>query len=89
MTESPFEPLLLQLQTLSQKYALGKIGRRRLDSQIKALNEELSAEVFAKILHEQRSKAFNQGFLMAGLLLITLYYLAKFYRVLAAAGYWG
>lgn len=89
MGESPFEPLLLQLQTLSTKYALGKIGRRKLDSQFKALQEELSTQVFAKVLHEHRRKAFYQGIIAGPILLAALYFLAKLYHVLAAARYWG
>ncbi len=85
MMESQFEPLLLQLQTLSQKYALGKIGRRKLDSQIKSLQEELSTEVFSKILYEQRRKAFYQGIIVGPLFLAAFYFLAKFLHVVTHA----
>jgi hypothetical protein len=65
MTESPFEPLLLEMQTLSQKYALGRMARRKLENRLEQLQEEFSSEAMAGRIKTERRSAFYQGFLAA------------------------
>jgi hypothetical protein len=73
MTESPFEPLLLEMQTLSQKYALGKMARRKLENRLDQLQEEFSSEAMAGRIKNERRSAFYHGFIAAFVFSAILY----------------
>jgi hypothetical protein len=89
MTESPFEPLLLEMQTLSQKYALGKMARRKLENRLDQLQEEFSSEAMAGRIKTERRKAFYHGFLAAFVFSGILYLLIELIRGAGINRYWG
>lgn len=77
MSEHPYEGILLEMQTLSQKYALGKMARRKFETELKALQEQFSSEIMTQRLEEERKKAFTQGFVAATILATGLFLLFK------------
>jgi hypothetical protein len=76
MSEHPYEGILLEMQTLSQKYALGKMARRKFEAELKALQEHFSSAIMAQRLEEERKRAFTQGFIAASILGLGLFFLA-------------
>jgi hypothetical protein len=89
MNENSFEPLLMEMQTLSQKYALGKMARRRFEDQLKTLQEKLSSEAMAGRIKSERRSAFYNGFIAAFVFSGILYFLFKLIQTGALARYWG
>jgi hypothetical protein len=89
MESTPYDGLLLELETLSQKYALNKTSRRSLAIRLKKLPEELAALAVSETLHAAKRKAFNQGLAIGVALLPALYLLYKFIKLLGSASYWG
>ena len=77
MTESGLEPLLMEMQTLSQKYALGKMSRRKFETQLKDLQDHLGSEVITQRIHREKKSAFYQGFIAASVCLALLYLFIK------------
>jgi len=77
MIDSGLEPLLLEMQTLSQKYALGKVSRKRFETQLKDLQEHLGSEVITRRIHLEKKSAFYQGFIAATICLALLYLITK------------
>jgi hypothetical protein len=87
MTESPYEGLFLEMQTLSQKYALGKTARSKFDKDLKELQKKFSSEMMAQRIHAERKGAFYQGFLAAFLVTAVLYGAIRILQNLLP--YWG
>jgi hypothetical protein len=77
MTEGGLEPLLLEMQTLSQKYALGKMARRKFETQLKDLQEHMGSEVINRRIHQEKKSAFYQGFVAASVCLALVYLFIK------------
>jgi hypothetical protein len=87
MTEASFDPILLEMQTLSQKYALGKTARRKFEKQLTELQEQLSSQAMAGRIKDERRKAFYHGFLAAFVFSGLIYLAVKGF--LGLAPYWG
>ncbi len=77
MTEGGLEPLLLEIQTLSQKYAMGKMARRKFETQLKNLQDHLDSEVIIQRIHQEKKSGFYQGFIAASICLALLYLFVK------------
>ncbi len=87
MTEGRYEDILLEMQTLSQKYALGKTPRRRFEKDLKDLQEKFSSEILNQRVLQEKRRAFNQGFLAAFGLAALLFVVYRIFRNLWP--YWG
>ncbi|HVZ81308.1 MAG TPA: hypothetical protein VHE12_11020 [bacterium] len=87
MTESPYEDILLEMQTLSQRYALGKLTRRHLEKDLQGLRENLSSQVMAERILKEKRRAFNQGFFAAFFVALALWSAVKVFIHLFP--YWG
>jgi hypothetical protein len=89
MTEGQWEPLLLEMQTLSQKYALGKMARRKFENQLEQLQEQFSSKATFERIKIERRSAFYQGFLAAFVFSGIFYLVVKLFQATALAKYWG
>lgn len=89
MVESRYDSIFLEMETLSQQYALGKMARKALTDRLKSLQEQLSSLAFSEALYSHRRKAFYQGFGVGVALLPVLFLLYKIIKTVGISSYWG